>query len=88
MVPTQQITYLGFELNSITMTVTLTKEKATNIKQKCATILAAKQVTILNLAQVIGHLVSSFPGAEHGPLYCRSLEHEKNNLLSRPSWEL
>ena len=68
MVPTQQITYLGFELNSITMTVKLTKERATNIKHKCATILAAQQVTILILAQVIGHLLSSFPGVEHGPL--------------------
>ena len=82
MVPTQQITYLGFELNSITMTVTLTKERATNIKQKCATILAAKQVTILKLAHVIGHLVSSFPGVEHGPLYYRSLEHEKTTSLA------
>ena len=35
MVPTQQITYLGFELNSITMTVTLTKERATNITKVC-----------------------------------------------------
>ena len=82
MVPTQQITYFGFELNSITMTVTLTKERATNIKQKCATILAAKQVTILKLAHVIGHLVSSFPGVEHGPLYYRSLEHEKTTSLA------
>ena len=82
MVPTQQITYLGFELNSITMTVTLTKERATKIKQKCATILAAKQHTILNLAHVIGHLVSSSPGVEHGPLYYRSSVHEKTISLA------
>ena len=82
MVPTQQITYLGFELNSITMTVTLTKERATKIKQKCATILAAKQHTILNLAHVIGHLVSSSPGVEHGPLYYRSSVHEKTTSLA------
>ena len=51
-VPTQQITYFGFELNSITMTVKLTMERATNIEHKCATILAAQQVTILLLAHI------------------------------------
>ena len=80
-VPKEQITYLGFELNSIAMTVKLTKETTTNIEDKCATILDAKQITILALEQVIGHLVSSFPGVEHGPLYYRNLEYDKTTSL-------
>ena len=34
--PTQRIVVLGFVLNSLTMTVMLTKEKAVNLKRSCA----------------------------------------------------
>ena len=39
LVPTQRIVVLGFVLNSLTMTVMLTKEKAVNLKRSCALLL-------------------------------------------------
>ena len=80
--PTQQLTYLGFDLDSVSMTVQLTKQRAATIKQKCESILDGKHITILALAQVIGHLVSSFPGVKYGPLYYRHLESDKTTLLA------
>ena len=71
--PTQKLTYLGFDFDSVSMKVQLTKQRATTIKQKCESILDGKHITILALAQVIGHLVSSFSGVEYGPLYYRHL---------------
>ena len=80
--PTQQMTYLGFDLDSVHMTVKLTKQRASTIRIKCASLIHEKQITILALAQGIGHLVSSFPGVEFGPLYYRNLESDKTVLFA------
>ena len=76
------MTYLGFDLNSIHMTVKLTKQRASTIRIKCASLIHEKQITILALAQVIGHLVCSFPGVEFGLLYYRNLESDKTMALA------
>ena len=38
-------------------------------------------MTIHDLAEVIGLLVSSFPGVLHGPLFYRHLENDKTTAL-------
>ena len=37
---------------------------------------------ILDVARVIGLIISLFPGAEYGPLHYRVLEHDKTNALA------
>jgi hypothetical protein len=66
--PTQNLTFLGFDLNSREMTVTLTMEKAQHIKDTCATILNEREITIRELCQLIGLMVASFPGVQYAKL--------------------
>ena len=65
--PTQEITYLGFVLNSITMTIKLTTEKASTIKIECESALQDRKITIRQVARILGLLVSCFPGVMWGP---------------------
>jgi len=79
--PTQILEHLGFILNSVTMTISLTEEKIKNIRDLCHTILNKKEITIRQAAQLIGTLVSCSVGVEFGPLYYKQLEIEKIEAL-------
>ncbi len=81
--PTQILEFLGFLLNSITMQVTLTPKKVSKLVKQCYSVLGKKELTIRELASLIGSLVSTFPGVEFGPLHYRTLEHDKNFALKR-----
>ena len=81
LVPTQEIVVLGFVINSLTLTVMLTKERAVYLKKYCTQVLGSPKITIQQVAKVIEQIVSSFPGAMHGPLYYRNLESNKSHAL-------
>ena len=76
-IPSQKLTFLGFVLDSIAMTVMLTEEKVQRILSICASLLKTQMPTIRQVAEVIGILVSNFPGAQYGPLHYRHLERDK-----------
>ena len=59
LMPTQKIKYLGFLLDSKTMTVKLTSEKALKIKNACKNLIENPKTTILNLAKIVGQLTRS-----------------------------
>ena len=83
--PSQEIVTLGFLINSVTMTIRLTREKALDLKNVCQALLhKSKTPTIREVAQVIGKIVASFPGVMHGPLYYRELEKNKTLALKEP----
>ena len=63
------------------MHITLTLEKKEKLKDMCSTLLSKPVITFNELSQIIGKLVSSFPGVEFGKLYYRQLEIEKNIAL-------
>ena len=67
--PQQKIDFLGFVLDSITMTVTLTAAKAMKVRSACQNLLFQKTTTIRSIAQVIGFLVSSFPAVEYAEMH-------------------
>ena len=79
--PTQKITYLGFWLDSKNMTVKLTEQKATKLKSDCLKILGEQDVTIKNLARVIGSMVATFPGVPYGQLFYRLCDNHKSKAL-------
>ena len=79
--PTQIITFLGFVINSVTMTITLTPEKALKVYMVCKKMLAKSEHSILEMSQVIGLLVASLPAAQYGQLHYRHLEIDKNIAL-------
>ena len=80
-IPKQTATYLGFIINTIRMTVTLTDEKKTDLKEKLENLLERETLTIRGVASVVGHIVALFPASGFGPLYYRNVEGDKTNAL-------
>jgi hypothetical protein len=81
--PCRRVKYLGFWLDSENMTVSLPEEKADHIMRVCTALIRKRRMTVRELAQVIGLLVSSFPGVLWGPLFYRQLEKVKSTALKR-----
>ena len=81
--PSQIMPFLGFVINSVSMTVALTTEKKLKLVALIEAILNKNKVPIRELATIIGKFVSSLPGSLYGPLYYRTLELEKNEALKR-----
>ena len=81
-IPSQIATVLGFIVNSLDMTISLfTTEKKTSLLELCHKIMQSNQITIRDLAGLIGKLVSSFPGVAYSPLFYRDLEIAKTEAL-------
>jgi hypothetical protein len=79
--PKQEIEFLGFLLNSISMTIRLPTAKAGYVKTACLHLLGKSNNTLRELAHVIGLLVSSLPGVQFGELHYRKLEINKTAAL-------
>ena len=79
-IPTQTLVFWGFLLNSINMTVSLTSEKAKKLKSAVSCLLSCETPSIREVAQVLGLIISSFPGVMYGPLHFRLTEHENQKL--------
>lgn len=67
-IPTQGMKYLGFIINSVTMTVTLTEGKSEEIDIR---FLNSNKLTIRKVASLIGKLVSYLPATTYGTFYYR-----------------
>ena len=63
------------------MTVCLPTERVFWIKERCSRLVCSATMSIQELAEVIGPLVSSFPGVLYGPLFYRQSEHDKTMAL-------
>ena len=81
LIPSQIIEHLGFILNSVQMTITLTENKMSKIIDTAKKVLKNKTLSIRDVASLIGFFVSSFPGVMYGPLHYRQLEKNKSEAL-------
>ena len=81
LIPTQEITFLGFIFNSANMTVKLTPERALKLQTACLENLEATTPLNRDVARLLGLMTSSFPGVMYGALHYRALEIEKNLCL-------
>ena len=79
-IPSQRLVLLGFIIDSVAMTITLTPEKALKVKEACGTLLGQGLSTI-QVACVIVKIISSLPWVMNGQLYYRVLEHTKTVAL-------
>lgn len=68
-IPTQEIQYMSFILNSREMTVQLTREKALTIKKLCQNILLLEYISIRYFFELMGNMVAS----EYGIPYTKFL---------------
>lgn len=79
--PTQKIEFLGFVLDSTTMTVTLSDDKKAKLLNKLYSFKVCPHRKIRDLASTIGSMISCFPAVPGGPFHYRSLERFKINQL-------
>ena len=83
LIPTQEITFLGFIFNSANMTLKLTPERALKLKTACLETLEAATPHIRDVARLLGLMTSSFPGVMYGALHYRALEMGKTCALKQ-----
>jgi len=81
--PSQEMEFLGFVINTVNMTVSLTKSKKTAIITLCQNVLVNKRITIRKLAKVIGKFNSCFISISYGKLHYRALERFKISALKK-----
>ena len=79
--PTQTLEFLGFVINSSTMTIRLTESKKQAVHDLCLTALNLRKIKIRFLAKILGKFSSSLIGAPLGKLHYRSLERTKIQAL-------
>jgi len=65
------------------MTVSLTPEKAEKLKLAVTRLLSSGMPLIREIAQVIGLIISTFPGVMYRPLYFRITAREKAQALKQ-----
>ena len=75
--PTQELVLLGFVLNSLTMTISLTPLRSQKLVNACSMLLKIDKSSIRTVAQVIGLMVASFPAIPHAQLFYRAVERDK-----------
>ena len=61
LVPTQELEFLGFTLNRISMTICLQPVKAATVPQACENLLNQENPTVRAVARDIELIVSRFP---------------------------
>ncbi len=81
--PSTSIEYLGFILDSVSMTVRLADRKKVKIRTLATKILLKPTLVIQELAEFIGNLVAATIGVYRAPLYYKSLECSKNLALTQ-----
>ena len=82
LVPTQQIIFLGFVIDSVKMRISLTEDRKQSIYTLCQNIFSNYQATIRYLAQTIEVTVSSFRAVPYGQMHNRELEKCKVQSLA------
>ena len=78
--------FLGFVLDSNTITVSMKSDKAVKVKTAIGQLLRKERLQIREVASVVGLMVSCFPGVKHAPLFYQALENDKRDVLKQTGW--
>ena len=76
--PSQEIEFLGFLINLVTMTVSLTHTKKEANKEMCSLALSMKSVTIRFVPKTLGKLSSNFIAVPLGKLHYRNASNQRH----------
>ena len=82
LIPVTRILYLGFIIDTVSMTLLLPDEKIVKILGACQNLLTYVNPSVREVAHVIGLLVSAFPAVSFLKLHYRSIELCKSRALS------
>jgi len=69
LIPTQVLTFPGFQIDSMCMMISFPAEKANKILDCCRRLLVSQSIKLRNLASLIGLLESSRPAIWRAPLH-------------------
>ena len=75
------IQHLGFIMNSMTMTVTMTTEKTSKIVDLINIALESEESTVRHIARIIGKVKATGPANKYAALFTKNLEVHKNEAL-------
>ena len=81
--PSQNIEFLGFAINTKCMTVTLLEAKAHRLISSCQALLDDNKVKIRQIAQALGYMTASLPANAFAKLYAKKLERFKIKALKQ-----
>ena len=79
--PTQTSEFLGFILDSVHMTITLTPRRKSNIAEVCAKLLLNTHLKIRFVSSAIGMIIAALPAVRHVSLHYRAMEKDKISAL-------
>ena len=79
--PTQTLEFLGFIVDTKNMTLVLPQGKVTAIKDLCSQMLSQTELTVRDIARLIGKLTASIQAIFLAPLHYRQLQSLKNIAL-------
>ena len=75
--PTQQVEYLGFVVNSKTMSLSLSQDKISKIVSHCREVMSAHTNSVRDLASLIGKMSATIQAVFPAPLFYRHLQLDK-----------
>jgi hypothetical protein len=74
--PAHTVEFLGMDINSLEMTITLPEKKVRSITSLCRKTLVEAQPTLRDMSKVIGKLYATSPAVMQAPLQLRFLQHD------------
>ena len=79
--PTQSIEFLSFHINSVTLNISLPLDKVKSIRKECQRVVENPDITIRELAQLLGKLSALIQAVFPAPLhYCHFQAVKKHSL--------
>ncbi|CAG7820539.1 unnamed protein product [Allacma fusca] len=81
LIPSTQISYLGFVFDSVKMRMYIPELKVKKTLGMISSFLASRSLTIRQLATLLGVFISQIPAVSYGLLYTKILEFEKFRSL-------
>ena len=81
--PTRDLVFLGFHLNSEIMLITPTQDKKDKFVRAATKVLGTQEVSIREMAGLIGLMVAYSVGVQYGAAHYKQAEREKSQALER-----
>ena len=85
--PTQEITFLGFCVNTLTLHLFLPREKVTQAVREAQNLIQEGTASARQLSRLIGRFTSTLPAILPGPLHYRGLQQLKHAALRQGGYD-
>ena len=76
LIPSQTVVHLGFEIDTVAMTISCPKDKIVRLQDKCKLAFIAKQISVHDLERLLGTMESVRPATPLAALHYRSLQRQ------------